>query len=140
MSKKVEELAQVLENVATIFLNGVGALEKQLEDMRRRLSKIETQVDTVLRMGGPATTLKGAPGIVTSETPIQSPHSPGIPPPSSPMDSTAPPGLAGPPPQTPPSPTGDTGGIGIRAQMQGELQSFLARRRAALEASLDDED
>jgi len=33
-----------------------------------------------------------------------------------------------------------TGGMGIRAQMQGELQSFLARRRATLEASLEDEE
>ena len=50
-SKKVEELAQVLENVATIFLNGVGALEKQLQEMRNRLDRMETQIDTMVRMG-----------------------------------------------------------------------------------------
>lgn len=136
MSKKVEELAQVLENVATIFLNGVGALEKQLEEMRGRLSKIETQVDTVLRIGGPTAT----PGIDVGDAPLTAPYSPAMPPPPSPAGPGSPPGLAAPPPSTPTSPMAATGGIGIRAQMQGELQSFLARRRAALEASLEDEE
>ena len=136
MSKKVEELAQVLENVATIFLNGVGALEKQLEEMRSRLSKIETQVDTVLRMGGPT----AAPDIEVGDAPLKAPSSPGLPPPPTPAGPDSPPGIAAPPPKTPTSPMAATGGLGIRAQMQGELQSFLARRRAALEASLEDEE
>jgi hypothetical protein len=33
-----------------------------------------------------------------------------------------------------------SGGLGIRAQMQGELQSFLARRRAALESMMENEE
>lgn len=138
MSKKVEELAQVLERVATIFLNGVGALEKQLDEMRTRLSKIETQVDTVLRIGG---TRAMAPSTGTpdaTEAPLTPPPSPRMPP-ATPAGPSAPPGMAAPPPGTPTSPMAATGGIGIRAQMQGELQSFLQRRRAQLEAALEDE-
>ena len=136
-TKKIEELAQVLERLATIFLNGVGSLEKQLSEVRTRLSTLETQVDTVLKMGGTRapsapTTMADAP-----TPPASAPPSPGIAPPPSPG---TPPGLAAPPPKTPTSPMAATGGIGIRAQMQGELQSFLARRRAALEASLEDEE
>jgi hypothetical protein len=33
-----------------------------------------------------------------------------------------------------------SGGLGIRAQMQGELQSFLQRRRAALESMMENEE
>jgi hypothetical protein len=138
MSKKVEELAQVLERVATIFLNGVGALEKQLDEMRTRLSKIETQVDTVLRIGGTRTTAPSVGAPDTVETP-STPPSPRMPP-QSPAGPTAPPGMATPPPGTPTSPMAATGGIGIRAQMQGELQSFLQRRRAQLETALKDEE
>ncbi|MFX1508936.1 MAG: hypothetical protein ACFFBR_01390 [Promethearchaeota archaeon] len=139
-TKKIEELAKVLERVATIFLNGVGSLEKQMEELRTRLSKIETQVDTVLRMGGPKGTAPSAPSLSTPPTPADTPASPGLPPaPSGPSSS---PGLAAPPPQTPTSPMGAaaSGGFGIRAQMQGELQSFLARRRAALESMMENED
>ncbi len=139
-SKKIEELAQVLERVATIFLNGVGSLEKQIDDLRNRLSIIETQVDTVLRMGGP----KGAP-TVTAATSVGEPPkagptpSPGMPPSQASPGSS--PGLAA-PPQAPTSPMGAaaSGGLGIRAQMQGELQSFLARRRAALESMMENEE
>jgi hypothetical protein len=135
-SKKVEELAQVLENVATIFLNGVGALEKQLQEMRNRLDKMETQIDTMVRMGGagaPLTTTPKAPATPGDLPPSPpTPASPGMAPPS--------PGLAAPPPKTPTSPMGAAqSGMGIRAQMQGELQSFLARRRAALEESMREE-
>ncbi len=140
-SKKIEELAQVLERVATIFLNGVGSLEKQMDELRNRLTTIETQVDTVLRMGGP----KGAPISDPTAKPMEAPMdapppSPGMPP--SPAGPGSPPGLAAPPPQTPTSPMGvaASGGIGIRAQMQGELQSFLARRRAALESMMENEE
>ena len=138
-SKKVEELAQVLENVATIFLNGVGALEKQLEEMRNRLDRMETQIDTMVRMGGAR-----APSAAASASP-KAPAAPGDLPPSPPTPASpgmAPPspGLAAPPPQTPTSPMGAAqSGMGIRAQMQGELQSFLARRRAALEESMREE-
>jgi hypothetical protein len=140
-TKKIEELAKVLERVATIFLNGVGSLEKQMEELRNRLTTIETQVDTVLRMGGP----KGAPTPSTASasapppSPAAAPTSPGMPP--TPAGPSSPPGLAAPPPQTPTSPMGAaaSGGIGIRAQMQGELQSFLARRRAALESMENEE-
>lgn len=138
-AKKIEELAQVLERVATIFLNGVGSLEKQLNEMRTRLSRVETQVDTLLKMGG--TRAHSAPATI-ADAPVPStsaPPSPGIAPPPSPGVPPTP-GMAAPPPQTPTSPMAATGGIGIRAQMQGELQSFLARRRAALEASLKDEE
>ena len=138
-SKKVEELAQVLENVATIFLNGVGALEKQLQEMRNRLDRMETQIDTMVRMGGgraPSTPASAAekaptsPGALPPSPPM--PTSPGMPPPS--------PGLAASAPQTPTSPMGAAqSAMGIRAQMQGELQSFLARRRAALEEALREE-
>jgi len=139
-AKKIEELAQVLERVATIFLNGVGSLEKQLNEMRTRLSRVETQVDTLLKMGG--TRAPSAPTtIADAPTPQASaPPGPGIAPPPSPGAPATAPGMAAPPPQTPTSPMAATGGIGIRAQMQGELQSFLARRRAALEASLEDEE
>lgn len=140
MSKKVEELAQVLENVATIFLNGVGALEKQIEEMRYRLGRVETQVDTLLRMGGPKAAIATSAGHDPSSAPLTSHQSPGLPLPPSPAAPNSPPGLAGPPPNAPASPLGAPDGIGIRAQMQGELQSFLARRRAALEASLEDQD
>ncbi len=138
-AKKIEELAQVLERVATIFLNGVGSLEKQLNEMRTRLSRVETQVDTLLKMGG--TRAPSAPStIADAPLPASTPPSPGIAPPLSPGAPATAPGMAAPPPQTPTSPMAATGGIGIRAQMQGELQSFLARRRAALEASLKDEE
>ena len=139
-AKKIEELAQVLERVATIFLNGVGSLEKQLSEVRARLSTVETQVDTLLKMGG--TRAPSAPATMADAPtpPASAPPSPGIAPPPSPGTPPSAPGLAAPPPQTPTSPMAATGGIGIRAQMQGELQSFLARRRAALEASLEDEE
>ncbi len=140
MSKKVEELAQVLENVATIFLNGVGALEKQIEEMRYRLGRVETQVDTLLRMGGPKATIATGAGQDLSDTPLKAHPSPGLALPPSPVTQNSPPGVAAPPPHAPTSPLGTSDGIGIRAQMQGELQSFLARRRAALEASLEDQD
>jgi hypothetical protein len=139
-SKKIEELAQVLERVATIFLNGVGSLEKQLDDMRSRLARLETQVDTVLRMGGPTTSPTSTPTTGPRTAPIEAPTSPGVPP--SPAGPSPPPSLAAPPPQTPTSPMGvaASGGVGIRAQMQGELQSFLARRRAALESMMENEE
>jgi hypothetical protein len=138
-SKKVEELAQVLENVATIFLNGVGALEKQLEEMRNCLNRMETQIDTMVRMGG-----SRAPSAATPSAP-KAPTSPAGSPPSPPMPASPgmppSPGLAVPPPQAPTSPMGAAqSGMGIRAQMQGELQSFLARRRAALEESMREEE
>lgn len=136
-TKKIEELAKVLERVATIFLNGVGSLEKQMDELRNRLTTIETQVDTVLRMGGPkdAPASAGAP----PPSPSAAPTSPSMP--LSPAGPSSPPGLAAPPPQTPTSPMGAaaSGGIGIRAQMQGELQSFLTRRRAALESMENEE-
>lgn len=137
-AKKIEELAQVLERVATIFLNGVGSLEKQLNEVRTRLSTLETQVDTVLKMGGTRT--PSAPVADAPTPPASAPSSPGLAPPPSPSAPPTAPGMAAPPPQTPTSPMAATGGIGIRAQMQGELQSFLARRRAALETSLEDEE
>ena len=135
-SKKVEELAQVLENVATIFLNGVGALEKQLQEMRNRLDRMETQIVTMVRMGGAR-----APSAAADKAPASPGSLPPSPPtPASPGMPSASPGLAAPPPQTPTSPMGAAqSGIGIRAQMQGELQSFLARRRAALEESMREE-
>lgn len=139
-AKKIEELAQVLERVATIFLNGVGSLEKQLVEVRTRLSTVETQVDTLLKMGGTRAPSAPPPVADASPTPASAPPSPGIAPPPSPGAPSAAPGLAAPPPKTPTSPMAATGGMGIRAQMQGELQSFLQRRRAALEASLEDEE
>jgi hypothetical protein len=138
--KKIEELAKVLERVATIFLNGVGSLETQMDDLRKRLSVIETQVDTVLRMGG----TKGTPttGPATAPPPVSAEPapSPGLPP--APPGPSSTPGLGAPPPQTPTSPMGAaaSGGMGIRAQMQGELQSFLARRRATLESMMENEE
>jgi hypothetical protein len=139
-TKKIEELAKVLERVATIFLNGVGSLEKQMDELRKRLSKIETQVDTVLRLGGSKGTAPSAPTLASPPTPSETPASPGMPP--APQGPSSTPGLAAPPPQTPTSPMGAaaSGGIGIRAQMQGELQSFLARRRAALESMMENEE
>lgn len=138
-SKKVEELAQVLENVATIFLNGVGALEKQLQDMRTRLDRVETQIDTMVRMGG----ARAASAPISASTKASEgsgvPPSPSMPP--SPGFTPTSPGLAAAPPQAPQSPMGATpSAIGIRAQMQGELQSFLARRRAAIEESMKDQE
>ena len=138
-AKKIEELAQVLERVATIFLNGVGSLEKQLNEMRTRLSTVETQVDTLLKMGGARAPSAPATIADAPTPPASAPPGPGISPPPSPGALPPAPGMAAPPPQTPTSPMAATGGMGIRAQMQGELQSFLARRRAALEASLEDE-
>ena len=133
-SKKIEELASVLENVATIFLNGVGSLEKQLDEIRGRISKVETQIETLLRVGG----TRVAPAVsaeegVTSPTPSPGPSMPPTP------SGVSAPGPASPPPRTPTSPLGATSGLGIKAQMQGELKSFLARRRAALEARLESE-
>lgn len=139
-TKKIEELANVLERVATIFLNGVGSLEKQMDELRNRLTKIETQVDTVLRMGGPKTTPTTSSAVTPSPSPAEAPPSPGMPP--SPAGPSSPPGIAAPPPQAPTSPMGAaaSSGFGIRAQMQGELQSFLARRRAALESMMENEE
>lgn len=133
-SKKIEELASVLENVATIFLNGVGSLEKQLEEIRGRIAKVETQVETLLRVGG----TRVAPAVAEDEGVASSAPSPALstPPTPSGVGSLGP---ASPPPRTPTSPLGATSGIGIKAQMQGELKSFLARRRAALEARLESE-
>lgn len=139
-TKKIEELAKVLERVATIFLNGVGSLEKQMDELRNRLTTIETQVDTVLRMGGPKSAPATASASAPPPAPAGAPASPGMPP--SPTSPSSPPSLAAPPPQTPTSPMGAaaSGGVGIRAQMQGELQSFLARRRAALESMMENEE
>ena len=139
-AKKIEELAQVLERVATIFLNGVGSLEKQLNEMRTRLSRVETQVDTLLKMGGTHAPSAQATIADAPTPPASTPPGPGIAPPPSPGAPATAPGMTAPPPQTPTSPMAATGGLGIRAQMQGELQSFLTRRRAALEASLKDEE
>jgi hypothetical protein len=138
-TKKIEELAKVLERVATIFLNGVGSLEKQMDELRNRLTTIETQVDTVLRMGGTKDAPAPASASASPPSPAAAQTSPSLPP--SPAGPSSPPGLAAPPPQTPTSPMGAaaSGGIGIRAQMQGELQSFLTRRRAALESMEDEE-
>ncbi len=138
-TKKIEELAKVLERVATIFLNGVGSLEKQMDELRNRLTTIETQVDTVLRMGGPKDAPAPASAGAPPPSPSAAPTSPSMP--LSPAGPSSPPGLAAPPPQTPTSPMGAaaSGGIGIRAQMQGELQSFLTRRRAALESMENEE-
>ncbi len=140
-TKKIEELAQVLERVATIFLNGVGSLEEQMDELRNRLTKLETQVDTVLRIGGSKDAPIPTPAPGSKEAPIDAPPpSPGMSP--SPAGPSSPPGLAAPPPQTPTSPMGAaaSGGLGIRAQMQGELQSFLARRRATLESMMENEE
>jgi hypothetical protein len=139
-TKKIEELAKVLERVATIFLNGVGSLEKQMDELRTRLSKIETQVDTVLRMGGPKGTPTPSSTATPQSPPVAASSSPGMPPSPTPSESS--PGPATPPPQTPTSPMGAaaSGGLGIRAQMQGELQSFLQRRRAALESMMENEE
>lgn len=134
MSKKVEELASVLENVATIFLNGVGSLEKQLEGIRSRLSKVETQVDTMLRVGGG----KVAPSPAGKVEDVVA-TSPGVTPPP-PVGSSPPTSVTGGPPHAPTSPLGATSGIGIKAQMQGELRGFLARRRVALEARMAEEE
>ncbi|MFX1576379.1 MAG: hypothetical protein ACFFCF_04325 [Promethearchaeota archaeon] len=139
-TKKIEELANVLERVATIFLNGVGSLEKQMDELRNRLAIIETQVDTVLRMGGPKTAPTTPSAATPPPSPMEAPRSPGMP--QSPAGPSSPPGIAAPPPQAPTSPMGAaaSGGLGIRAQMQGELQSFLARRRAALESMMENEE
>ncbi len=139
-TKKIEELANVLERVATIFFNVVGSLEKQMDELRNRVSKIETQVDTVLRMGGPKGIAPSAPSLASPAQPTGAQVSPGMPP--APPEPSSSPGLAAPPPQTPTSPMGAaaSGGLGIRAQMQGELQSFLARRRAALESMMENEE
>lgn len=139
-TKKIEELAKVLERVATIFLNGVGSLENQMEELRTRLSKIETQVDTVLRMGGSTGVPTPTSTSASQPPPVATSTSPGLPP--APTTPGSPPGVAAPPPQAPTSPMGAaaSGGLGIRAQMQGELQSFLARRRAALESMMENEE
>ncbi len=139
MAKKIEELANVVERVATIFLNGVGSLEEQirglseqLSSLDSRLSKAETQVETVLRMGaGRPAAAKGPTG------PTPPPDSAG----PSPTHTTGPrtaPTLTEVEQKTPPSPMG--GQMSVQAEMRGELKSFLARRRAALESRMAEED
>ncbi len=148
MEKKIEELANVVERVATIFLNGVGSLEEQIKGLSQqlsvlgsRISKAETQVETVLRMGVSRPAAKGQ----------TSPTAPGPASPSGPMpttdaaspDHTTPPGPRTAPKlteveqRTPTSPMG--GQVSVQAEMRGELKSFLARRRAALEARMKEE-
>ena len=130
-SKKVEELASVVENVATIFLNGIGSLERMLDDMRGRLSKVETQMDTLLRVGGArptsGTTAVTAPAESAEAAATLGPRAPAMPP--------APRVHAGPAePPAPTSPMGATSGLGIQAQIQTELRSFLEKRRAVVES------
>jgi hypothetical protein len=130
-SKKVEELASVVENVATIFLNGIGSLERMLDEMRTRLSKVETQVETLLRVG----VVRAAPGAAgpgglsePSEAVVApSPRAPALP-----AGPRLPPGPSE--PAAPTSPLGAASGLGIQAQIQGELRSFLEKRRAVVES------
>ncbi len=129
MSKKVEELAKVLQNVANIFLNGIGSLEELLDRLQGRLTKVETQMETLLRLG----VTSGSGKVIDSETVTAS---------SSELSQEAvlKPDLATPPPKTPTSPMGASSGMGIQAQIQSELRSFLARRRAAIEQPEDSEE
>jgi hypothetical protein len=130
-SKKVEELASVVENVATIFLNGIGSLERMLDDMRGRLSKVETQVETLLRVGvtrsAAGATGPAAPGESAEAVATLGPRAPVMP-----AGPRLPAGPAEPP--LPSSPMGATSGLGIQAQIQGELRSFLEKRRAVVES------
>jgi hypothetical protein len=141
MEKKIEELANVVERVATIFLNGVGSLEEQIKGLSQQLSvldsritKAETQVETVLRMG-------------SSRSPASSPASPDTP--TGPTGPKPPPTVDGPGPRTAPTlteveqrtPTSPmSSGLSVQAEMRGELKGFLARRRAALEARMKQEE
>ncbi len=129
MSKKVEELAKILENVANIFLSGIGSLEKLLDKLQSRLTKVETQMDTMLRLG----VTSGSGKVIDSEAVTASSPEPGTEPAPTP-------GLAGPSPKTPTSPMSQGGGMGIQAQIQSELRSFLARRRAAIESREESEE
>lgn len=131
-SKKVEELASVVENVATIFLNGIGSLERMLEEMRGRLSKVETQVETLLRVGvvRPAA---GAPGAAAPGESAEAVATLGPRAPTMPAGPRLPAGPAELP--APTSPMGAASGLGIQAQIQGELRSFLDKRRAVVESS-----
>jgi hypothetical protein len=130
-SKKVEELASVVENVATIFLNGIGSLERMLDEMRGRLSKVETQVETLLRVG----VVRPAGGTAGAAAPSESVEGVAT------LGPRAPPAPAGPrlpagpaEPPAPTSPMGAASGLGIQAQIQGELRSFLEKRRAVVES------
>jgi hypothetical protein len=131
-SKKVEELASVVENVATIFLNGIGSLERMLDEMRGRLSKVETQVETLLRVGvvrsAPGTAGTGGPSEPSEAVVTLGPRAP-----AAPTGPRLPSGPSEPP--APTSPLGATSGLGIQAQIQGELRSFLEKRRAVVESS-----
>lgn len=129
MSKKVEELAKVLENVANIFLNGIGSLEKLLDTLQSRLTKVETQMETLLRLG----VTSGSGKVIDSETVAASSPKPS-------HEAMLKPDIAAPPPKTPTSPMAATSGMGIQAQIQSELRSFLARRRAAIEQREDSEE
>lgn len=126
MSKKVEELAKILENVANIFLNGIGSLEGVLDKLQGRLTKVETQMETLLRLG----VTSGSGKVIDSETVTA----------ASPTLSPEPtPGLVSTQPKAPTSTTGLGADMPIRAQIQSELKSFLTRRRAAIDQSEDSE-
>ncbi len=141
MAKKIEELANVVERVATIFLNGVGSLEEQIKGLSEqlnslddRISKAETQVETVLRMGVSRSTAPGpadatAPTLPPETTDASSTHSQ--------APRTAP-KLTEVEQRTPTSPM--SSGLSVQAEMRGELKGFLARRRAALEARMKEEE
>jgi hypothetical protein len=130
-SKKVEELASVVENVATIFLNGIGSLERMLDEMRGRLSKVETQVETLLRVGG----VRGAAGTAGAAALSESVEAVATLGPRAPAASAGPRLPTGPAePPAPTSPMGAASALGIQAQIQGELRSFLEKRRAVVES------
>jgi len=129
MSKKVEELASILENVAKIFLNGIGSLEKLLDRLQGRLTKVETQMETLLKLG----VTSGSGKVIDSEAVTSSS-------PKLSQETMLRAEIASPPPKTPTSPMGATSGMGIQAQIQSELRSFLARRRAAIEQPEDTEE
>ena len=142
MEKKIEELANVVERVATIFLNGVGSLEEQIKGLSQqlssldsRISKAETQVETVLRMG----VSRSAPVSAGPDAP-SSPDSTGpLPPPTPTRPGPQPaPKLTEVEQRTPTSPM--SSGLSVQAEMRGELKGFLARRRAALEARMKEEE
>ncbi len=143
MAKKIEELASVVERVATIFLNGVGLLEDQIKSLGQqigslegRISKAETQVETVLRMGAsrPA-------GSDPASSTGPSTTAPVLPPDSASPGLTRSPGPRTAPKLTEtPLKTAPIGGQSVQAEMRGELKGFLARRRAALEARMKEEE
>jgi len=131
-SKKIESLASALERVATIFLNGIGALETQLNDLQTRLAKVETQVETLLRVGVGRGASASIPDRPSRPSRKEEPEAPAR---AAPPTPTPPPVTAhtGPSASTPPSPRAPMGGTSVKAQMLSELRGFLARRRQVLQ-------